>query len=204
MIASPFPWKAPLDSGPQGSSWGKLPIVANPRPPPSSPIAGALLLAGLLLTTSGCPHRLRPSDAPGPGSVSLPTLEGGVYHLGEAREDLLVVTFFATWCMPCLAEIPYLRTLHRRPGVRVVAISVDEGGKRVLFPFKAHFEIDYPILLSDISMREGHSAFGVIPAIPATFLLTRRRRVHAAILGGIAPSTFDALLEAAAKEKVKK
>ncbi|MDF1565035.1 MAG: TlpA disulfide reductase family protein [Deltaproteobacteria bacterium] len=165
----------------------------------------ALLLAGLgLLGPGGC----RPAPVPGPGrdpgspgSVVLPTLEGGTYRLGDGRDDVLVVTFFATWCMPCIAEVPYLRTLHHRPGVRVVGISVDEGGEKVLRPFRDHFEIDYPILLADEEMTLGRSPFGHIPGIPATFVLDRRREVHAAILGGIAPSTFDPILAEAAGKK---
>jgi thiol-disulfide isomerase/thioredoxin len=115
---------------------------------------------------------------------------------GDRRDQVLVVTFFDTSCLPCLADVPYLQALHARPGVSVVAVSVDPLGPRALRPFRDQFDLRYPIALADDAVLSGRSPFGRIPGIPATFLLARDRSVRATVLGQLDPETFEPLLDA--------
>jgi len=63
---------------------------------------------------------------------SLPAvIDGSVVDSERYRGNALLITFFATWCPPCLQEIPTLKDLHAKfhqQGFTVVALAVDEGG----------------------------------------------------------------------------
>jgi len=65
-------------------------------------------------------------------AFSLPAVVDGTVVTSESyRGNALLITFFATWCPPCLQEIPTLKDLHAKfhqQGFAVVALSVDEGG----------------------------------------------------------------------------
>jgi len=87
-----------------------------------------------------------------PGTVApafrLPALEGGEVDLLKYRGRLVVVNFWATWCPPCVQEMPSLERLHRtlgREGVQVLGVSIDED-EAVLRRFVAARGVTFPIL----------------------------------------------------------
>lgn len=92
--------------------------TATPEIPPAPAIRENLLVSAP-----------RPVAAP---PLDLPTADGGRFTLADARGQVVVVNFWATWCRPCTQEIPSLVQLgralsERHPGkFRVVAVSVDE------------------------------------------------------------------------------
>ena len=85
----------------------------------------------------------------------------------------LLVTFFATWCSPCLQEIPNLIKLQDefgKDGFSVLALSVDQGGRDVVQKLISKYSINYPVLMADASTGK---AFGGVRAIPSSFLINR-------------------------------
>jgi thiol-disulfide isomerase/thioredoxin len=71
-----------------------------------------------------------------PIPLDLPDLEGKPRSLEEYRGRWVMVSFFATWCGPCAAELPALTTLHQAlaPGLEVLGVSVDDD-VRLVAPF---------------------------------------------------------------------
>lgn len=105
--------------------------------------------------------------------VALPTLEGRPLALRELRGQVLLVNFWATWCLPCQWEMPLMEKLYqayRDQGFVVVAISVDQQGAAVVKPFVESRKLTYPVLLD--TKLEGATKFGLL-GIPATFLIGR-------------------------------
>ena len=83
----------------------------------------------------------------------------------------LLVVFFATWCPPCVQEIPNLIQLHndyKRDGFSVVAISVDQE-KKVVQKMVDKKAINYPVMMADDSVTRD---FGGVYGIPTSFLVS--------------------------------
>jgi cytochrome c biogenesis protein CcmG, thiol:disulfide interchange protein DsbE len=87
------------------------------------------LVAGLALTVAVSVNGA--ADRPAP-AVSLPTADGSVKRLADLRGKVVLVDFWASWCVPCKASFPALDGLHRElleRGFEVLAINVDERRK---------------------------------------------------------------------------
>jgi len=82
----------------------------------------------------------------------------------------LLVTFFATWCPPCIQEIPNLIDLQeefQKQGFTVVGISVDQE-KRVVSDLIDEQDINYPVVMADKAVTRD---FGGVYGIPTSFLV---------------------------------
>lgn len=103
---------------------------------------------------------------------------GNVRHFSDFRGQVLLVNFWATWCAPCIREMPDLAALHTRLGgtdFSVLAISQDRGGAKIAQPFvRERLELpDLPVFY-DPSSSLGR-VMGV-RGLPTTFLIDRRGR----------------------------
>ncbi len=108
-------------------------------------------------------------SAPAP-HFSLPLLQGGEASLADYRGQWVLLTFFATWCGPCRAELPSLESLHQQAagsGVLVVAVSVDDN-KKLLPPFVKRLGLTFPVLWDE---RGEVGAAYRTSSIPVTFLV---------------------------------
>ncbi|PTL80951.1 peroxiredoxin [Vitiosangium sp. GDMCC 1.1324] len=145
----------------------------------------------LVLALAGC-RRVpeEPERAAGPSpylrSLLLPSVGPTPYDWRRLPGRVVMVSFFATWCFPCLAELPTLEALQKEfgpQGFQVVLVGLDLDGTRVLEPFAEQYALNFPVLVSDTAMQQGQSAFGLIPALPATFLLDKEGQVAGAWQG---------------------
>ncbi len=92
-------------------------------------------------------YALRKGDAAPP--FRLPTLAGDVVDLGSLRGRVVVVNFWATWCPPCVQEMPSLEKLHRTlgpEGLVLLGVSVDEDQAALRALVKAT-GVTFPTLL---------------------------------------------------------
>ena len=111
---------------------------------------GAVVAALLLLTAcgdSGMPARLAIGD-PLP-TFSLPALDGSEVDSSSLAGRPVILNFWATWCQPCLKEIPELKDLATDDRVEVVGIALDEEGARAVRPFVENHDMRYLILLGN-------------------------------------------------------
>ncbi|MFC1837146.1 TlpA disulfide reductase family protein [Thermodesulfobacteriota bacterium] len=97
--------------------------------------------------------------------------------------QVLLVTFFATWCPPCIQEIPTLKALQdtfKAKGFSVLAFSVDEGDVDPLVNLIDKYDINYPVFLEDPVVTK---SFGRVTGIPVTFLVNRKGEIVKKYLG---------------------
>jgi len=134
--------------------------------------ASALALAWL---APGC-TRVDEPGAVDPGAVAdegvrerapqftLPDLRGKEVRLADFEGRAVVLDFWATWCPPCLFQVPELNAFwkkHRDAGdVAVVGVAVDAEGAEVVGPWVAEQGIEYPILIGDEALARRFGAQG--------------------------------------------
>ena len=110
-------------------------------------------LSGLFVA---CAPRAVPSGTykigPAPGAMApnatLLNPNGKSVQIGEMQGDVVLLNFWATWCVPCVEEMPSLQALHERfkpKGLRIAAVSVDQTSD-VGFKFAADQELTMEIL----------------------------------------------------------
>jgi thiol-disulfide isomerase/thioredoxin len=105
--------------------------------------------------------------------------------------QVLLVTFFATWCPPCIQEIPTLIALQetfKSKGFSVVAFSVDESGLAPLENLIVKYKINYPVLLADSDVTR---SFGGVTGIPVTFLVNRQGEIVKKYLGYVSHDLLE-------------
>ena len=125
------------------------------------------------------------SEAPG---LRLPALSGAEEDLASRRGRVVVLNFWATWCPPCVAEMPSLERLHRAlspEGLAVVTVSTDED-EAELRRFVAERAITLPVLWDP----GGRVAAGEYrtTGYPETFVIDRGGRLLKHVVG---PAEWD-------------
>lgn len=159
-----------------------------------------MLLAGL----TGCKDRAvivrGPAETLGDLGVapawSLPDLAGQQVASEAFAGKVVVVDFWATWCAPCLVEIPHYIAMQKKYGDRglvVVGISMDHQGAVVVQPFAAKHAINYPLLIGDSDVAD---AFGGVEYLPTTLLIDRKGNVRHRKIGAMEPAEYERLIEA--------
>ena len=151
-------------------------------PAPAAPAAGPsvdLALKHLDL--------IKPSKPKVAEDFVLPTPDGLSFRLSEQRGKVVLVNFWATWCPPCLEEMPAMERLWRRhkdAGFVLVAISLDADPKKVP-PFVSARKFSFPVAL-DPKMAVAEK-YGV-RALPSSFVIDRQGMMAGVALG---PRTWD-------------
>src|SRR5262245_20124661 len=78
--------------------------------------------------------------------------EGKVVHLTDLVGKVVLLDFWATWCGPCKASMPWMNELagtYRSEGLEVIGVSMDEDGWQVVRPFIEKMGVNYPILMGN-------------------------------------------------------
>ncbi|WP_274307278.1 TlpA family protein disulfide reductase [Solibacillus daqui] len=105
-------------------------------------------------------------------AIELQTTTGELYRISDQDESYVIVNFFATWCLPCNAEMPHLQSFATKLPENTQLIGVNltkrDHGEEALLKFVEKFSITFPILL-DVDDVFGKS-YGVI-SIPTTVVL---------------------------------
>ncbi len=133
----------------------------------------AALVIIFLLSFSAMAGAVRPMP-----QFSLPSAtDGKTVSSDDFKNKTLLVTFFATWCPPCRQEIPTLIKLQNEYADKdfsIVALSVDEGGPKVVKKLIDSQKINYPVLMATRAVANN---FGGISGIPTTFLVNKKGNV---------------------------
>ncbi len=119
----------------------------------------ALSLSTLLRACSQQP--LIGAGGPAP-AFDFERLQGGRVTLGELRGKTVLLDFWATWCPPCVLEIPELNAVykaHRQDGVEILAISVDGDKGEELAQWVEEHGIRYPVVLGSTEVAREFGAY---------------------------------------------
>lgn len=154
--------------------------------------AGVLGVLGV-----GCLLYLLLARAPGTKTVerhqapdfTLPDVEGRRVALSSLRGKIVLLDFWATWCEPCLEELPDLMRFHeahKEKGFTIVGVAMDAEGVGIVGPFARQNKMPYPVLVANGDLPDGYS----IPGFPSAFLIDRNGMIVRRYLG---PKSYDEL-----------
>jgi cytochrome c-type biogenesis protein len=131
-------------------------------------------------------------------------LQGDSVSLALLRGKPVLLNVWATWCLPCKEEIPYLETLHGKhaaQGLQIIGVSIDaRGDEAKIESFARDFRMTYPIWRDpDERVNARFLAIGV----PSTYLIDRDGVLRWKHLGTLRPTSagFQAALEDVLREK---
>jgi peroxiredoxin len=133
-----------------------------------------LAVAGLLLSTQPAAAILQKGDkAP---AIKLVTTTGQTVTLANYKGYVLVMDFFATWCIPCKESIPHMVSLNRKygkQGLQILGVSVDEGGEREVKNFIAERKINYPVAVAGEDLQTEYG----LRSIPTIYVINKKGMV---------------------------
>ncbi len=113
----------------------------------------------------------------------LPALNGQYVSLSDFRGKVVMVHFWATWCPPCVEELPTLSKLYQEikgKDFEMLAVSVDEGGEEAVTSFMRRNGLNVPVLLD--TARAISAQYGTFK-FPETYILDRDGIVRYKVIG---------------------
>jgi len=157
-------------------------------------VAAALVFAGLRVAR----RRHMPHDGTAGARLktlapdfTLPQFDGRQQlSLSSYRGKVVLLDFWATWCVPCREETPHFVELQQKyaeRGLQIVGVSMDDSPDPVR-PFYQQFHINYPVVMGTAKTGED---YGGVLGLPIVFLIDRDGRIVSKHIGATDPAVFE-------------
>jgi len=119
--------------------------------------------------------------------------QGRSHSLAGYRGQWLIVNFWATWCPPCLEEIPELVAIKEsRKDVQVIGIAMEFQDDKQVLQFADGMFVNYPIVLGD---RKISASIGQVDGLPTTFIYNPQGRLAERHVGKITRKQIERLID---------
>jgi thiol-disulfide isomerase/thioredoxin len=169
-------------------------------------VAAAFVLCGALLTASsgqqldsGTAAIRFVKNAEALPDFTVRDVNGNTITSGELRGKVVLLSFWATWCQPCLDEIPDLIGMQSRYADRlqIIGLSLDPGPPESVNPLLKRVAqeqgINYPVAIAPLDLQ---GKLGGILGLPTTFLLDEAGRLVQKHVGAVNPSLYETEIRA--------
>lgn len=160
------------------------------------------LRAGVAATALGLwPACMAEREVPSAGTPSLDfvlkDMDGNDVRLADFKGRPILINFWATWCPPCKAEIPWFIEFaekYRDKNLAVIGVSVDDAPEDIR-KFAEEYKVNYPMLVG-LGQDEFREAYDASAVIPVSWLIKADGSVFAKVTGIHAKDWFDEKIQA--------
>lgn len=128
-------------------------------------------------------------------SFSSVDMQGKTHQLSDYKGKWVIVNYWATWCPPCLEEIPELvefHEKHHKNDAVVLGVNFEEVDKDYLKTFVDEYFITYPILRADPSRTP---PFGRLMGLPTTFIVSPEGKLVDTRIGGVTRQWIENIIK---------
>jgi thiol-disulfide isomerase/thioredoxin len=115
-------------------------------------------------------------------ALSLKDFDGKAIESDKLKGNVLVLDFWATWCGPCIAEIPALNRLQEKyaaKGLKVIGVTLASGEPKEVRPFISRNKMKYTVLMGDDEQAYDFNLIG----FPTTYLITKDLKIYRKYVG---------------------
>jgi peroxiredoxin len=170
---------------------------------PSKPRTVGAAVAVLALLLTGC-SALRKLHGTGKNTASGPQLApdftltdhtGKPVKLSDFRGKVVLLNFWATWCGPCKAEIPWFvefQQQYRNRDLVVLGVSFDEDGWTSVRPYMQEKKMNYRVMIGNDEVAQ---LYGGVEALPFTVIIGRDGRIASSHTGLVSKSKYQTEIE---------
>lgn len=114
---------------------------------------------------------------------TLPGLDGNPVSLADYRGKVVLLNIWATWCPPCVEEMPSMEILYTRlkgKNFEILAVSIDTTGAKAVAPFMRKHKLSFPALVDPKgTIKSLYGATGV----PESFIIDKKGIINQIIIG---------------------
>ena len=149
----------------------------------------SLALAACLLAAAIPAHAAMPVQP----SLKVTTLDGKPFDLAAQRGHWVIVNFWATWCVPCIKEMPDIsHFVASHANVRAIGLAYEDSDKADIQAFLAKHPVSYPI--AQVSLDDSPKDFDEPRGLPTTYLISPDGHVAKRFVGPVTGPSLDAAI----------
>jgi peroxiredoxin len=115
-------------------------------------------------------------------------------QLSQFRGKVVLLSFWATWCVPCKTEIPWFiefQQAYRDRGLVVLGVSLDDDGWKPVKPYIDKMKIDYRVMVAD---KDIAPLYGGLEPIPVTLIIDKAGRIAVTHIGLCPKDEYEAAI----------
>lgn len=155
-----------------------------------------ILLLLFLIISLSCQVRVKENEPIKAPDFTLQDIHGNQVSLKDFEGKVIILDFWATWCAPCIKEMPILQDLyntHKERGFEIVGVSVDQQGVLVVKPFIEEQGLTFPNLIYTEEMAANYGegnpeifeAYGPLQGIPSVFIINKKGEIIQKYVGEV-------------------